>query len=65
MNDTTFEHTSVVYRDEYWSDSVIRPIADLYHLRELRKSQDWYGYSRRAGWRKRWDFPKAMLTRTI
>ena len=37
MNDTTFEHTSVVYRDEYWSDSVIRPIADLYHLRELRK----------------------------
>ena len=27
MNDTTFEHTSVVYRDEYWSDSVIRPIA--------------------------------------
>ena len=39
MNDETFEHTSVVYRDEYWSDSVIRPIADLYHLRELRKSQ--------------------------
>ena len=39
MNDTTFEHTSVVYRDEYWLDSVIRPIADLYHLRELRKSQ--------------------------
>ena len=37
MNDTTFEHTSVVWRDEYWSDSVIRPIADLYHLRELRK----------------------------
>ena len=43
MNDETFEHTSVVYRDEYWSDSVIRPIADLYHLRELRKEQglDW------------------------
>ena len=39
MNDETFEHTSVVYRDQYWSDSVIRPIADLYHLRELRKSQ--------------------------
>ena len=38
MNDETFEHTSVVYRDEYWSDSVIRPIADLYNLRELRKS---------------------------
>ena len=39
MNDETFEHTSVVYRDEYWSDSVIRPIANLYHLRELRKEQ--------------------------
>ena len=39
IRDETFEHTSVVYRDEYWSDSVIRPIADLYHLRELRKSQ--------------------------
>ena len=39
MNNTTFEHTSVVYRDEYWADSVIRPIADLYNLRELRDSQ--------------------------
>ena len=39
MNDTTFEHTSVVYRDEYWADSVIRPIAHLYNLRELRDSQ--------------------------
>ena len=39
IRDETFEHTSVVYRDEYWSDSVIRPIADLYHLRELRKSR--------------------------
>ncbi len=39
MNDETFEHTSVVYRDQYWSDSVIRPIADLYNLRELRKSK--------------------------
>ena len=38
MNDTTFEHTSVVYRDEYWADSVIRPIGGLYNLRELRKS---------------------------
>ena len=43
MNDETFEHTSVVYRDQYWSDSVIRPIAGLYHLRELRKS---YGLER-------------------
>ena len=38
INDQTFEHTSVVYRDQYWKDSVIRPIADLYNLRELRKS---------------------------
>ena len=39
IRDETFEHTSVVYRDEYWSDSVIRPIADLYNLRELRKER--------------------------
>ena len=39
ISDATFEHTSVVYRDEYWSDSVIRPVADLYNLRELRESQ--------------------------
>lgn len=39
IRDETFEHTSVIYRDEYWSDSVIRPIADLYHLRELRKAR--------------------------
>ena len=38
MNDTTFDHTSVVYRDQYRADSVIRPIAGLYNLQELRKS---------------------------
>ena len=38
IRDETFENTSVVYRDEYWADSVIRPIAGLYNLRELRKS---------------------------
>ena len=38
MSDSTFENTSVVYRDQYWAGSVIRPIADLYNLRELRKS---------------------------
>ena len=38
MNDSTFEHTSVVYRDDYWTDSIIRPIAGLYNLRDLRKS---------------------------
>jgi predicted ATPase len=49
MNDTTFEHTSVVYRDEYWTDSVIRPIAGLYNLRELRKSQG-LGRLHTGGW---------------
>ena len=39
INDTTFENTSVVYRDQYRADSVIRPIAGLYNLRELRESQ--------------------------
>ena len=39
MNDETFENTSVVYRYDHWADSVIRPIADLYNLRELRNSQ--------------------------
>ena len=43
MNDTTFEHTSVVWRDEYASDSIIRPVADLYNLRELRKSRGMEG----------------------
>ena len=43
MNDETFEHTSVVWRDEYASDSIIRPIADLYNLRELRKSRGMEG----------------------
>ena len=38
LRDKTFENTSLVYRDGYWADSVIRPIADLYDLRELRKS---------------------------
>ena len=39
IRDEAFENTSVVYRDEYWADSVIRPIAGLYNLRELRTSQ--------------------------
>ena len=52
IRDDTFEHTSVVYRDEYWSDSVIRPIADLYHLRELRKSRG-LGHLFTSGWLER------------
>ena len=38
MNDRTFEHTSIVYRDETWADSAIRPISELPKLGELRKS---------------------------
>ncbi len=37
IRDETFENTSVVYRYDHWADSVIRPIAGLYNLRELRK----------------------------
>ena len=43
MNDTTFENASIVWRDEYASDSIIRPIADLYNLRELRKEHGMEG----------------------
>ena len=49
MSDKTFENTSVVYRDQYWADSVIRPIADLYNLRELRKT-DTLGELHTVGW---------------
>ena len=49
MSDTAFENTSVVYRDEYWADSVIRPVADLYNLRELRKT-DTLGELHTVGW---------------
>ena len=38
MNDTSFEHTSIVYRHENRDDSIIRPISNLPKLRELRKS---------------------------
>ena len=38
VRDETFENTSVVYRDEYWADSVIRPVARPYNLKDLRKS---------------------------
>ena len=49
MNEETFEHTSIVYRNEYWADSVIRPVAGLYNLRELRKS-DTLGELHTGGW---------------
>ena len=49
IRDVAFEHTSIIYRDEYWSDSVIRPVADLYDLRELRKSRT-LGELHTEGW---------------
>ena len=49
IRDEAFENTSVVYRDEYWADSVIRPIAGLYNLRELRKT-DTLGELHTEGW---------------
>ena len=49
IREEAFENTSVVYRDEYWSDSVIRPITDLYNLRELRKT-DTLGELHTVGW---------------
>ena len=39
MSESAFENTSVVYRDEYWAESIVRPIAGLYNLRELRETQ--------------------------
>ena len=49
LSDEAFENTSVVYRDQYWADSVIRQIAGLYNLRELRKS-DTLGELHTEGW---------------
>ena len=49
IRDQTFEHTSVVYRDEYSADSVVRPVPDLYNLRELRKSHA-FGELHTEGW---------------
>ena len=39
VNDTTFESTSVVYRDENSTDGIIRPLSALPKARELRSSQ--------------------------
>ena len=49
IRDQTFEHTSIVYRDEYSADSVIRPVPDLYNLRELRRSHT-LGELHTEGW---------------
>ena len=49
ISDETFENTSIVYRDEHRSDGIIRPVADLYDLRELRKSHT-LGALHTEGW---------------
>ena len=65
MNDTTFDHTSVVYRDQYRADSVIRPIAGLYNLQELRKSVT-LGELHTEGWMEQaMKASEGISTRTI
>ena len=49
INDTTFENTSVVYRDEDAADAVIRRVAELPNAKELRKSQG-LGRLHTSGW---------------
>ena len=49
INDTTFENTVVVYRDEHAADAVIRRVAELPNARELRKSQG-LGRLHSGGW---------------
>ena len=49
VSDATFENTSVVYRDENSADAIIRPVAGLPRVRELRKSQG-LGRLHAAGW---------------
>ncbi|MCY4437403.1 MAG: ATP-binding protein [Chloroflexi bacterium] len=49
ISDTTFENTSVVYRDEDSADAVIRRVAELPNARELRKSQG-LGRLHAGGW---------------
>ena len=39
ISDESFEHVSVVYRDENADHSVIRSVAELPHARKLRKTQ--------------------------
>lgn len=49
MNDKTFENTSVVCRLEDTSDAIIRPVAELPNVRELRKDQG-LGRLHESGW---------------
>ena len=49
MNDNTFENTSVVCRLEDTSDTIIRPVAKLPNVRELRQAQG-LGRLHESGW---------------
>ena len=49
INDTTFEDSVVVYRDEQSADAIIRRVAELPNARELRKSQG-LGRLHTSGW---------------
>ena len=49
INDTTFGNASVVYRDEDSADAIIRPVAELPRVRELRESQG-LGRLHAGGW---------------
>ena len=49
MNDNTFENTSVVCRIEDTSDAIIRPVAGLPNVRELRQDQG-LGRLHESGW---------------
>ena len=49
MNDKTFENTSVVCRLEDTSDAIIRPVAELPNVRELRQDQR-LGRLHESGW---------------
>lgn len=49
MNDNTFENTSVVCRLENTSNAIIRPVAELPNVRELRRDQG-LGRLHESGW---------------
>ena len=49
MNNNTFENTSVVCRLEDTSDAIIRPVAELPNVRELRQDQG-LGRLHESGW---------------
>ena len=50
ISDESFEHVSVVYRDENADHSVIRSVAELPHARKLRKTQGLLHTLHANGW---------------